>query len=334
MVISNLSVLSIGNVYKNYPDLCSALDESVKTSNSKKAQLAEWSRFFEWERIGHSYKITKIHNPPKPKEEGRKKPSKYANAAYLILINEMYQRYKRFKYTTFYTSKTKLIQLFGFYINFDYEYFCKTNFEKRLYYKFQNDCKTEQYNIVNRILENLVKLKKINCVERFNITKGSCERKANKNEEKIIREAKANILKDMDCESVYFVRLQGLEKQFMEKINEYLSGYGFMYDKTFLEITLCDDNGMQKQIDDVYNECFADIPNFLIDLNINKQKQVLSDLCKQRIKTMNNREIDKYKYFIYLPDDSDKEYNFVLLDELANVCVEARKTFFKNMKIV
>lgn len=323
----NLYNLKVGNVYKNYPALCSALGESVKTNNSKKAQLKEWSRFFEWERIGHKYKITKIYGTPKPKEQGRKKSSKYATAAYDILIQEMRQK----EYSKFFTSKLRLIELFGFSIRFRDEDVCKTNFGKRMYYKFRKDCTTAQYDIVNRILDNLVKLKKIKCVERFNIIpNGKTERIANKAEEKIIREAREITLRNMDCESVFYVYLQGLEKQFAEKINEILSKHGFIYDKTLLEISLCDDKGMQRLIDNAYRECFTDMSQDSISCHINQQRRVLHDLCKRRIQTRNNRVIEKIRTFQYIPDDSEKEYKYGLLDEWANICIQMQKSFFEN----
>ena len=42
--------LEIGMTIKNYKQMCDLLNEEVKTGESKKAQLKEWSRYFEFER--------------------------------------------------------------------------------------------------------------------------------------------------------------------------------------------------------------------------------------------------------------------------------------------
>lgn len=68
MTITNLKV---GETYKNYRELCSALDEPVKTSNSKKAQLKEWARYFDWSKEGNKFIITEIYLEPKEKVENR-----------------------------------------------------------------------------------------------------------------------------------------------------------------------------------------------------------------------------------------------------------------------
>ena len=50
------------SVFKSYKELCEALGEKVKGGASKNAQLEHWKKFFDWERKGNGYHITKIHN--------------------------------------------------------------------------------------------------------------------------------------------------------------------------------------------------------------------------------------------------------------------------------
>jgi hypothetical protein len=37
---------------KNYKKMCELLNEEVKTSNSKKAQLKRWERYISWSKNG------------------------------------------------------------------------------------------------------------------------------------------------------------------------------------------------------------------------------------------------------------------------------------------
>lgn len=40
----NVSLIELGKEYKNYKELCNALNENVKSGTSKKAQLKEWGK--------------------------------------------------------------------------------------------------------------------------------------------------------------------------------------------------------------------------------------------------------------------------------------------------
>ncbi len=67
----NLNNLKIGQVFKNYKELCNYLNQPILTSNSKKAQIKEWLRYFAYVKNGQRIKITKINNPPLNKYDGR-----------------------------------------------------------------------------------------------------------------------------------------------------------------------------------------------------------------------------------------------------------------------
>lgn len=63
--------IEIGQVVKNYKELCALLGEEECAGNSRKAQLKEFARYFEWEKSGQKFLITDIYNTPLPKEDGR-----------------------------------------------------------------------------------------------------------------------------------------------------------------------------------------------------------------------------------------------------------------------
>lgn len=67
------SRLSEGMEVKNYRALCDLLGEPVKTGGAKQSQFKEWKRYFEFEKIPGSQKMTivEIYNRPKEKNDKR-----------------------------------------------------------------------------------------------------------------------------------------------------------------------------------------------------------------------------------------------------------------------
>lgn len=61
----NIKMLKKGQVYKNYKELCKALGEEFKTSDSKQAQINHWSNYFEYHNEGHKWIIDKVYKKPK-----------------------------------------------------------------------------------------------------------------------------------------------------------------------------------------------------------------------------------------------------------------------------
>lgn len=66
------SNLKIGMTIKNYKQLCELLNQEVEFGNSKKSQLLEFERYFDWEKIGQKFIITDVYDTPLDKEDKRK----------------------------------------------------------------------------------------------------------------------------------------------------------------------------------------------------------------------------------------------------------------------
>ena len=83
------SNLEAGMVVKNYKELCALLGEQPKEGNSKKAQLAEWERYFLFEKQKgkQSYIILEIYDEPKNKAVKIGRPSIYLDYIEAILID-------------------------------------------------------------------------------------------------------------------------------------------------------------------------------------------------------------------------------------------------------
>ena len=85
--------LEVGLVIKNYKKMCELLDETIKTSNAKKAQENEWKRYFDWEKEGQNYIITIIHSEPLPKNDGRDNNNIYSKYIEKLVLDLLVQKY-------------------------------------------------------------------------------------------------------------------------------------------------------------------------------------------------------------------------------------------------
>ena len=90
----NINNISKGQIFKNYKELCIAIGESPKTSNSKNAQMKEWERFFMYSKQGHKIVIEEIYGFPKEKQDMRSSGNNaapYIDAIEDLLLNLLAQ---------------------------------------------------------------------------------------------------------------------------------------------------------------------------------------------------------------------------------------------------
>ena len=82
------SKLTIGMTVKNYKVLCELLGQEIKDGKSKKYQLENFKRYFEWEKAGQKFIIMDIYDTPLEKEDLRKlgNNSIYTQAIEVILL--------------------------------------------------------------------------------------------------------------------------------------------------------------------------------------------------------------------------------------------------------
>ena len=82
------SKLTIGMTVKNYKVLCDLLGQEIKDGKSKKYQLENFKRYFEWEKAGQKFIIMDIYDTPLEKEDLRKlgNNSIYTQAIEVILL--------------------------------------------------------------------------------------------------------------------------------------------------------------------------------------------------------------------------------------------------------
>lgn len=67
----NVENLEVGQIFKNYKEMCEVLGLEVSTSNSKKAQFKELDRHCKFKKDGHKIYIEEVYSKPTPKVETR-----------------------------------------------------------------------------------------------------------------------------------------------------------------------------------------------------------------------------------------------------------------------
>ncbi|WP_342532760.1 hypothetical protein MHB40_14920 [Lysinibacillus sp. FSL K6-0057] len=92
MITIKLDNIKVGDVFKNYKELCEVLGEKVKSGNAKKYQLIEWERYFVYDKKGYKFIINNIYDNPLEKVDNRQlngNIAPYINDAELLLIDLM-----------------------------------------------------------------------------------------------------------------------------------------------------------------------------------------------------------------------------------------------------
>lgn len=224
----NTSNLQIGQVVKNYKELCALLGEKEHGGDSRKAQLKEFARYFEWEKSGQKFLITDIYDTPLPKEDGRNK-GKYVKCIEIVLLNYLSKQ----KGYTCTLSKKKWWELLGM-INRKYDNVSQeelleinpviTKFEIRHYYQ---RCNKKLEEILFSALKSLSSRKLIDWeIETVIVTRNQEKthyRVANVFEKKMILRAERYVLhKIMQLEKMFNVFAKQKQDEFYRLVNEIL----------------------------------------------------------------------------------------------------------------
>lgn len=108
----NIENLNEGQVIKNYKELCLLLNQEIKTSNSKKAQIKEWERYFKFHKEGQKIIIDEIYENILDINDGRKNANTIKNINKGIYSKEMFPLVKEFVRVNDleFHSKTKLMK--------------------------------------------------------------------------------------------------------------------------------------------------------------------------------------------------------------------------------
>ena len=92
--------LHVGQEFKNYPELCKALNLEPDGGNKKKKQLKELQSYINYEVRNRKYIITEIYDTPKLPEERTAANSKYIDFVQHILLSYLSKQKEEVAYLT------------------------------------------------------------------------------------------------------------------------------------------------------------------------------------------------------------------------------------------
>ena len=130
--------LKIGMQFKNYKELCRFCEDEIKEGNSRKYQLIDWQRYFDWEKQGHKFVITAIHEIPTEKKlQG--KDATYGIELDALFKNSLLTDY-RCTYKYLYTKLLPIVNLKD-----NAEFFEDNASDLTLIYNCKDDSLIQQY---------------------------------------------------------------------------------------------------------------------------------------------------------------------------------------------
>ena len=266
--ILNVTALTEGLVVKNYKSMCSLLNCSICEGNSKKSQLKNWKRYFNYEKSGQKFIITEIYDTPFPSEDARKlKEGLYVKYIELLLLKylsscEGYQTK---------ITKGKLYQILG--LTNEYYYKLKSsdnpyeiaNIKNKIKSKcdtlvtefdinhFQQRAEAKLNKILYTALDSMSKRFLIKYHTEY-VLRVPCEddksgyelEVASPRQVSLILEAQHKILDSMGYENITQVALRYKLKEFNERVDDYLSEhYGWLGFFSQLSIIYINDIGRE-----------------------------------------------------------------------------------------
>lgn len=304
----NTSKLQIGQIVKNYKELCALLGEKEYAGNSRIAQLKEFARYFEWEKSGQKFLITDIYDIPLPKEDKRNK-GKYVKCIEIILLNYL-SKQKGYTYTL---RKKKWWELLGMvnrkYDNVSQEELLEidpviTKFEIRQYYQ---RCNKKLEEILFSALRSLSSRKLIDWqIETVIVTQNQEKihyRIANEFEKKMILRAERHVLHNiMHFEKMFNVFAKQKQDKFYRLANEILKD---SLDKDW--------KYYYKQVKIIYNH--DQVVEAIPDIEAELKKLELNDKV---VDALNKHAEDKYRNDIEKYKEKYKEKEAQIFGQLIN----------------
>jgi hypothetical protein len=250
----NTSKLYNGQTFKNYKELCHVLEMEIKSStDSKKAQMKELSRFCTFNKSGHKFIIEEVFENPLPKIENRGKSegSRNNNSVYgemiQLLILDLLARCRSGHLSI---SRGKLMLTINM-VNSNYstggEYAKRlskyTEIEEAIIYDFYNTSNSNFKSAVETALNNLMDRRVIwyDTVTKVAEAGTNRHRLATDEEKELIMKYEKSILDELGYERVSQVRCSKHWRLFKKKVKKLLNNnseikyYYFAYNITVYE---------------------------------------------------------------------------------------------------
>lgn len=296
----NIKKLKTGDVIKNYKELCNLIEENVKEGSSKKAQLKEFERYFQYEKHGHKFVILEVFDKPLMKCDKRKDGNRRIYVTYIesILLSYLFG----LDDSTGYFTKKELWRLLGM-INQSYEKVEVDKLQKidsRITHwevnKFYQRCDYKLTSILFSALNSLQNRSLIEYEEQYVIVdeKNNKTYVANDDEKKIILTVEKKILNKMGLYSKTHAIACFKLNDFYENVNIFLQkkyGWNCVYKrykiiflgKEFLRQALNENEILLKKL----------LLNERVINTVDKQAEILRDFQNEKFNTTYKEITDK-----------------------------------------
>lgn len=259
--------LKVGQVLKNYKELCAVLEVKAEAGNSKKAQLKELERHVKYYKEGNKFIIDEIYKVAQEKIENRGgNNGKYTDDIEFLILS-LLDKFDIEKHERVGFSKNLLFSHCGL-VNNNFS-LAKGNI------KLFSECVDLPYQTIaecfdytnNKLLKTLETT--LNRLQReslitwgkgynltFEIRGGKYMRVATTSEEKDIMSIERNIMKNMSCDNKRLVFLTGQWKEFKQQVEGELKNIypdlSFYYDSITFNYNNEDIKERLKELD---NDC-------------------------------------------------------------------------------
>lgn len=333
------SKLEIGMTVKNYKVLCELLGQEVKDGKSKKYQLEDFSRYFDWEKSGQKFIITDIYDAPLTKEDKRKLGN---NSIYVQCIEVILLQYlsKQEEYTRTFT-KRNWWEMLGI-VNHKYGRTSETQLQSLDYTitswevrHFYQRCNKKLEQILFSALNSLQNRKLITYEMQTVIVARNKKGKeeyfnADDFQKKLILEAERHVLHNvMGYEKMFQVFLRFQQAEFYQKVNDLLyQQYG--WDHYFKQIkVIYTSNGVKEALPELemrlqrqlLNKKVVDYLNSnakdLYEKNKTEYQQQVKNLISEFWGEVPQLELKRNK--AWNPPDTYLDAQSILTDELIKI---------------
>lgn len=226
----NTEKIKIGDIIDSYKELCQLIGEDVKDGNSRKSQLKEFERYFQYEKHGRKFLILDIYDKPLNKIDKRKDGNRKIYVTYIESILLSYLC--RLDGYTGYFTKRQLWRLLGMInqlygeVKIDDLQKINSNITSWELNKFYQICDFKLSSILFSALNNLRNRSLIMYEEQYSIIDIDGDiHIASDAEKKIILRAENTTLSKMGYYSKSHVALCFKMNEFYKNVNGYLEEY-------------------------------------------------------------------------------------------------------------
>ncbi|ULO09652.1 hypothetical protein H1230_13275 [Paenibacillus sp. 19GGS1-52] len=287
MKIENLHVGSTG---KNYVHMCEILDEGVVNGKSRQLQLKRWACYFEHEKQGNKWIITKIYDYPRELAKGGNFTPYIGEINKLIVQLLLCSDDKRVI-----LPKNRLLKLLNM-INGNYKE-CEEsvgslseylNVPRMDIYDFYNSANNVLAGNIESSLRDLKNKKAVFHQTVMMVVIGRAAHEATNEEMDIIYPIQARVLKEMKFDSMVDVYKSGRIKTYTDRTNRLLkseAGISYVYEAYNIYLNrevlqeelhrICEDK--VKEIEEGLNQSVKDR---LIDLSEKRREREISTIDK------------------------------------------------------